>query len=228
MPVVIGGRGRHGVTHPELSESERRSAGAIEVGKVQEVDYANARVRVLVGDEDDDEGHLITGWLPMPGARSRNDSDWHPLEVGEGVLVVSPSGELQNGVVIPAGLYNEDNPAPGNKAGLWRRLFQDGGEIQYDRDSGEWYVKGLSKITLDVAGSTAVVTEESITLTVGGGVVTTKDGEITLTAAGVTLKVSSAGVEISGGNVTHDGTNIGKTHKHSGVQAGSAQTGTPV
>jgi hypothetical protein len=51
---------------------------------------------------------------------------------------------------------------------------------------------------------------------------------VTLTAGGVTLKVSSAGVEITGGQVKHDGKDIGKTHKHSGVQAGAAQTGVPV
>lgn len=226
--MILAGRGRHGVSHPELTDGERRSAGAIEVGKVHEADYPNARVRVLIGDEDDDEGHVITGWLPMPGGRSRNDSEWHPLEVGEGVVVLSPSGELQNGVVMPAGLYNDENPAPGDKAGLWRKKFQDGGLIEHDRETGEWLVKGMSKITLEVEGSTAVVTEESITLTVGDGVVTTKDGEITLTAGGVTLKVDSGGVTISGGAVKHDGKDIGKTHKHSGVQTGGGQTGVPV
>jgi len=35
-------------------------------------------------------------------------------------------------------------------------------------------------------------------------------------------------VTISGGTVTHDGVAIGKTHKHSGVSAGGAETGNPV
>jgi phage baseplate assembly protein V len=137
---IVVGRGRSGVGHPEITDSERRHADQVKAGKVQEVDYANAKVRVLIGDEDDEDGHLVTGWLPMPGARARNDREWHPLEVGERVMVLSESGELQNGVVIPAGIYSDDDPAPGNKAGLWRKLFQDGGEIQYDRDTGEFLI----------------------------------------------------------------------------------------
>lgn len=221
-------RSRHGVAGLAASDTERRQADAIKFGKVHEADYAKARVRVLIGDEDDDEGHLITGWLPMPGARARNDMDWHPLEVGERVVVLSESGETQNGLVLPAGIYNDENPAPGDKAGLWRRTFQDGGLIEYDRDTGEWLVEGIAKATVKVGDSTVVTEPDAVTATVGGGVLTVKDSEITLTVGGVTLKVSSGGVEVSGGSVTHDGKDIGKTHKHSGVTTGSGQTGVPV
>lgn len=204
-------RSRHGVVGPGESESERRSAGLVNFGKVHEVDYANARVRVLVGDEDDDEGHLITAWLPMPGARAGGDSDWHPLEVGERVAVLSPSGETQTGMVLPAGLYCDDNPAPGAKAGLWRRQFQDGGAIEYDRDTGEWLVEGMAKATVKVGDSTLVTEPDAITLTVGG----------------VTLRVSGEGVAITGGAVTHDGKNIGKDHRHTNVQPGGGVSGVP-
>lgn len=220
-------RHRTGVAGFTASDTERRQAGAVTFGKVQEVDYAKARLRVLVGDEDDDEGHLITGWLPMPGARAGNDSDWHPLEVNERVAILSESGELQNGVVIPAGLYNDDFPAPGNKAGLWIRKFQDGGQITYDRDTGEWLIEGISKATTKVGESTVVTEPDKVTATVGGGVATIKDDEITLTVGGVTLKVSSSGVDITGGTVKHDGKDIGKTHKHTGVTAGGGISGPP-
>lgn len=202
---------RHGVEGFGASDSERRQADAIKFGKVHQADYPNARVRVLIGDEDDDEGHLITGWLPMAGARAGGDSDWHPLEVGERVMVLSESGETQNGMVLPAGLYNDENPAPGNKAGLWRRKFQDGGLIEYDRDTGEWLVEGLAKATVKVGTSTLVTEPDAITLTVGG----------------VTLKVSASGVDITGGAVTHDGKNIGKDHAHTLVKAGTDTSGPP-
>lgn len=204
-------RSRHGVAGFASNDSDRRHAGTVEFGKVQEADYAKARVRVLIGDEDDDEGHLVTGWLPMPGLRAQNDFDWHPLEVGERVAVLSASGEIQNGVVLPAGLYCGDNPAPGSKAGLWIRKFQDGGQITYDRDSGEWLVEGMSKATVKVGDSTIVTDADTITLTAGG----------------VTLKVSSAGVEITGGQVTHNGKNIGATHIHTNVATGAGVSGPP-
>lgn len=210
--MILTPRGRHGVGHPEITDGERRHADQIKRGTVHEADYEKARVRVLVGDPDDDEGHLITGWLPMPGARSRNDSEWHPLEVGEGVIVLSESGELQNGVVLPAGFYSDENPAPGDKAGLWRKLFQDGGVVEYDRDSGEFLVDAIAKATLKVGDATAVVTEDAITLTVGG----------------VTLEVSDGGVAITGGQVTHNGKNIGASHSHGQVEPGGGVSGPPL
>lgn len=209
--LTIFDRHRTGVAGFGASDSERRHAGAVEFGKVHEADYSKARVRVLIGDAEDPEGHLITGWLPMPGARARNDFDWHPLEVGEDVAVLSASGEIQNGLVIPAGVYSDANPAPGDKAGLWRRRFQDGGLIEYDRDAGEWRVKGMSKITLEVEQSTITVKADSIVLKVGG----------------VQLKVSATGVSVTGGSMSHDGKNVGDDHKHTGVQPGGGMSGPP-
>lgn len=60
---------------------------------------------------------------------------------------------------------------------------------------------------------------QSVSLTPGVGV--------TLAAAGVSLAVTAAGVAITGGTVTHNGVNIGATHRHGGVQGGSATSGTP-
>jgi hypothetical protein len=67
-------------------------------------------------------------------------------------------------------------------------------------------------------------------------VLQTKDGNIsvsvgasavTLKAGGSSMVVSSSGVAITGGTVTHNGINIGATHVHSGVTAGTANTGVP-
>lgn len=225
--MIISGRGRHGVSHPELTDGERRTAGQIEVGTVHDVDYAKAKVKVLIGDDGDDEGHIITGWLPMPGARAKNDFDWHPLEIGEGVVVVCPSGELHNAIVLPHGLYTDDNPAPGNKAGLWRRQFQDGGFLQYDRDSGEWLVHGKQKARLEVGSASVETIDGKVTVTIGGTTIVADDSSITLTAGGVTLKMDSGGVAITGGQVTHGGKDIGQDHKHTQVQAGAAVSGPP-
>ena len=50
---------------------------------------------------------------------------------------------------------------------------------------------------------------------------------IELKMGGVTLAVSSGGVSITGGTVTHNGTNIGDSHVHSGVSVGPDPTGGP-
>lgn len=204
-------RGAHGVGDPEISDSERRHADQIKFGTVRQVDYGKARVRVAIGDETDDEGHLLTGWLPMPGGRARGDSDWHPLEIGERVVVLSESGEVQNGVVLPAGIYSDDDPAPGDKAGLWRKKFQDGGTVEYDRDSGEFKVAAMGKATLSVGSASIVVTSSGVTLSAGG----------------VTLALTGGGVAITGGTITHDNHAIDKTHLHVNTMSGPGTSGPP-
>lgn len=193
-------RTRHGVAGFAASDADRRHAGAIEFGKVHEADYPKQRLKVLIGDEYDEDGHIITGWLPMPGLRAQNDFDWHPLEVGERVAVLSASGELQNGLVLPAGIFCDDNPAPGDKAGLWIRKFQDGGKITYDRDTGKWLVEGMSEATVKVEESTVTVEPDKIEASVQGGAATLKlePEEITLALGSVRLIINASGFYFEG------------------------------
>lgn len=200
MAGAMFGRGRHGVAHPEVNDSERRHADQIKFGKVHEADYAKALVRVMIGDEDDEDGHLITGWLPMPGARARKDREWHPLEVGEAVVVLSESGETQNGVVIPAGIYSDEDPAPGDKAGLWRKLFEDGGVVEYDRDSGEFLVDAKTKATIKVGDSAVTVEADKIQASVQGGaaILTLEADGIVLGLGAVRLRINATGFYFEG------------------------------
>lgn len=211
--MIMIGRRASGVGNPEITDSERRHAAHVMRGTVRQVRYTNPpAVRVAIGDEDDDDGHLLTGWLPMAGGRASGDSDWHPLEVGEGVVVLSESGEPQNGVVIPAGFYSDDNPAPGDKAGLWRKRFMDGASIEYDRDSGAFLIDAKNSATLRVNGTSIAVT----------------DGQIVLSTGGASLTISSDGFAFDGGDFTHGGKNVGKDHVHSQVKVGTDQSGQPV
>ncbi len=57
---------------------------------------------------------------------------------------------------------------------------------------------------------------------------TLSDGSLKIRAAGVTLELTGNGVSISGGEVTHDGRNIGSTHTHGGVVVGTQSTDVPV
>ena len=46
-------------------------------------------------------------------------------------------------------------------------------------------------------------------------------------AARLSARRSASGETVTGGTVTHDGKDIGKTHKHTGVTPGGALTGVP-
>jgi phage baseplate assembly protein V len=50
---------------------------------------------------------------------------------------------------------------------------------------------------------------------------------IVLAVSGVAVTISAAGLSVSGGAVDHNGTNIGDTHVHSGIEAGPDKTGAP-
>jgi hypothetical protein len=64
-------------------------------------------------------------------------------------------------------------------------------------------------------------------LTYGDLRMTIKDGLVEIKAGGVAINITSDGVAITGGEVRHDGKNIGATHTHGGVMLGTAETEAP-
>lgn len=61
-----------------------------------------------------------------------------------------------------------------------------------------------------------------------GDVLLTLSAEgLTAVIGGVTLSVTADGVAITGGQVTHNGVNIGSTHRHGGVDRGGSSTDEP-
>ena len=210
------------VGSPEQTDNERRLADVVKTGRVVEVDYPKSRVRVGIGDPADAEGYITTGWLPMAGGRR---DEWNPLKVGEAVTVISEGGELQNGVVTPGSIYGEGNPAPGDRGDLWRKKFDDGTVMEYDEAAKAFKIGGADGATLK--------------MTVGDATLTVQDGSIVLTAGGQTLTVGGSGavssgkikgdggLEITGAPFTHNGKDVGDTHRHTN-SGGPSTGGVPV
>lgn len=180
-----------GVGSPEMTEAERRICDVVKVGcKVTAVDYADTaapRVRVGIGDPDDEDGYILSGWLPIAHGRS---NEWNPLKVGEVVMVLSEAGEYQNGVVIPAAVHNTGNPAPGDRGDLYRKVFADGGMVEYDEAIGALTISGIHSVTingeatvngsLDVTGNVTVANGASGTFVSSEGLhVVVQDGIVT-------------------------------------------------
>lgn len=65
----------------------------------------------------------------------------------------------------------------------------------------------------------------NVSLTNAGTLQVSASGAATLTASSLTI---NAPVAILGSSLTHNGVNVGQTHKHSGVAAGPANTGNPI
>ncbi len=65
-----------------------------------------------------------------------------------------------------------------------------------------------------------VFEDAGVRLSIAGGTLRVAVGD-------VTFEISAAGVTISGGEVRHDGKNIGSTHVHGGILPGGADTDGP-
>jgi phage baseplate assembly protein V len=175
----------------ETTELDRRISNLIKFGTVQAADYVNATVRIKAGD-------ILTDWLPWQTQRAGGNISWHAPEIGEQVVVLSPSGELNQGVVL-IGLYQSLKPPAVATPNIHQIVYSDGAIVEYDR-----HMHHLKAVLPD--GATMAVRAT-------GGM--TIIGDITLTGT-LTASVDV----IANGISLHN-------HKHGGVTAGSAQTGVP-
>lgn len=71
------------------------------------------------------------------------------------------------------------------------------------------------------------ITGEAVEVHLGNSTVIVEPARILLRVGGVLLTISDSGLAVVGGSVTHNGTNIGDTHVHSGVEPGPSTTAGP-
>ena len=73
-------------------------------------------------------------------------------------MILSPSGELAAGVVLPA-LYRKAHPAPESDPGKHTRLYRDGARIEYDA--------GMHKLkaVLPAGGTAELVADGGVSVT---------------------------------------------------------------
>lgn len=178
-----------------INELERRLANVALIGTVSEADYGQARVRVQIGN-------INTAWLPwLTRKAGQSAADWWAPEVGEQVMVISPSGEPAQGVVMPA-LYSDTNKAPSTDQNIRRINFGDESFVQYDASA--------HKLTVDVkGGDTLVKTTGNLTASADGNASVTAVGDVTADGATITLTAGSSTVKADGTNVILNGGGAG-------------------
>lgn len=160
----------------EIAELKRRLDNILRKGKIEEADYALARVRVKSGD-------IVTDWLPWFTQRAGLDISWWPPTKGEQVMILSPSGDLAQGAVLPA-LFQSVHPACGDRSTVSRHTYKDGAVIEYDEEAHllYGYIPGYALLECDrdieaVAGQHIKVTAKE-----GNIDVTADKGQITIRA----------------------------------------------
>jgi phage baseplate assembly protein V len=182
-----------------LGELSRQIANLIRVGEVTETDFTDPDApRVKVAVSG-----FESDWLPFGAKRAGSTKTWSPLSIGEQVVILSPYGDLGQAIIV-CSLYSSANPAPASSGSLEKETYPDGTTISYDSAS------------------------HTMNATIGGTTITADRGKIALVVGGVTFVITSGGLNIQGGQVTHNGKNIGSDHAHSGIQRGSANSDGPV
>ncbi|MBZ9576725.1 phage baseplate assembly protein V [Modicisalibacter sp. MOD 31.J] len=201
-------------TSPELL---RLIHNIVRIGTVSEIDpgapppdYKPPRVRVATGD-------ITTGWLHWRESRVGTTRTWNPPTPGEQVLVIAPGGILEGAIVMP-GIYQKALPPPTPTHDLNVTMVElpDGATLVYDHERSHLEATLPGSATITAQGDIAVTTEAAMTLTAKGGL--TIDGD---------TKIQGK-LSIAGGAVTHNGTDIGDTHRHKGVMSGSSISKGPV
>ena len=155
----------------KLSDLERRLASLIRFGTVEEADYAAARVRVAMGG-------AVSHWLPWITLRAGGDRSWWAPEAGEQVLVLSPSGDTAQGVVLGS-LFQTAHPAPGASANLDRRVYADGAVIEYDREAHRLHAL--------IPGDAVLEVSRDVRVQAGGGITATAGTQAEITAPQIIL-----------------------------------------
>jgi phage baseplate assembly protein V len=161
----------------DLATLARLLENLIRFGTIAEVDHGDPaqqlppRVRVQTGT-------LLTAWLPWLNPRAGADREWNPPTEGEQVILLSPSGQLANGVAI-CGLFSDLIPANGERAALHRTTYRDGAVIEYD--------SAAHQLTATIPGSATINTTGDISITSQGNVSIVAAGNFTVTAARVDL-----------------------------------------
>ncbi len=126
-----------------INELERLLANLITIGTVTDTDYANAKVKVQVGD-------IVTDWLPFAVQRAGNDLDWWAPETSEQVIVFAPGGDLAQAFVSGA-IYQTAFSAPASVETVRRVQFADGTIVEYDRSTSELTVNCVGKVKVIAA-----------------------------------------------------------------------------
>ena len=211
----------------DLVELSRCLQNLIRIGTVLAVDHAAVRCRVKTGQ-------LETEWLRWHTPRAGTTLTWNPPTVGEQVVVVSPSGVLENGLVF-YGFNCAAYPAPSSSPDTHVIRFPDGATFSYDHAASHLDITGIATCRIVADESIALVAGDSITLdtplthctgklvvddllTYGNGI----NGTGGKNKNAITGDFAHAGGALSSNGVVLSG------HHHVGVIKGGDESGDPV
>jgi len=127
--------------YAELSELKRRVGAMVSFGTVVESRAADGKalVRVAVYER-------VTDWLPVASLSNSFFKLWIPPLVGMQVTVISPGGDADYGVVIPA-IFNTNCKEPADANGSNAILEAGGNRVVFG--SSDIHITAPSSVSID-------------------------------------------------------------------------------
>jgi phage baseplate assembly protein V len=168
-----------------IAQLSRMIENMIRIGTVLEIDLTAPRCRVKTGDLD-------TEWLRMPSRRAGQTRKWDPLTVGEQVIIISPSGVLESGLVMPMGIFSDAITPPSNSGDVEMTQYPDGAVLSYNHSTSVLSITGINMLNIVASGDIVVSND-------GDAVVNSK-GKVDVTAGGK-AKVKANLIELDGGGI---------------------------
>lgn len=130
------------------AELSRLIENLIKQGTIAETDPARGRVRVR-------HGGLLTDWLPYFVPAAGGVSVHRPPSVDENCLVLSPSGDPANGLVL-CGMASTAHPQPSASADETVVRYPDGAVTKYNHAAGHLDLSGIQTVAVQAAASLTI------------------------------------------------------------------------
>lgn len=171
-----------------LSDLAKRLSNVIRIGTIFEINVQTAKARVKIGE-------LETDFLPWANSNSGSNNSWNPPEIDEQVIILSPSGDLSQAVILPS-IYK--NNASNSDQNIKSITYQDGSKISFNVSSGTLDLDLKGDLAIKVVGNANI---EGDNISIKGSSNITLDGNIDLGGSGG-QPIARIGdkVEITGGS----------------------------
>lgn len=157
-----------------IRELMRRVENLLRYATVLDVDTSKARLKVQYADG------TTSGWLPAFSQRAGDSISWHFPDIGERVMILSPSGEPTAGIAL-CGIYTDSHPNPSQDHDLHLMQYPNGDFHQHHRGSGDTqtHISGMHHIQYadgsfvqhDTSGNTVIKATGNITIMADGDMV---------------------------------------------------------
>ncbi|MEM7269515.1 MAG: phage baseplate assembly protein V [Pseudomonadota bacterium] len=142
----------------DVEELARRLDNLVRIGSITDPDYAAATARVSIGGVE-------TAQLPFMTTRAGPDRTWWAPETGEQVIVMAPSGDPEQGFILPGAIYQDAHPAPDQDSRVHRVIYDDGADIAYDRAAHRLTVTLPAGAEIDVTATGGVTINGDLVVT---------------------------------------------------------------